>query len=125
MKTPLAVLVVRVFAPVLVVVGVLGFVLPDSLALTSGAAPYNVFHVVFGLVGLGCLASRRLEAARAFCVGFGLIDLYQAAASLAGWWPKALFLWKPADDVLHVVLGLLLVAVGVLGSRAPAPAPQG
>ena len=48
-------LVLRIFAPVLIVVGVLGFVLPESIAMTSGAAPYNVFHIVFGLIGLGCV----------------------------------------------------------------------
>ncbi|MBM4783271.1 MAG: hypothetical protein GQE15_36810 [Archangiaceae bacterium] len=111
-------LVLRIFAPVLIVVGVLGFVLPESMAMTSGAAPYNVFHIIFGLVGLGCVASKQLTFVRAFTIGFGAIDLYQAVASFAGLWPKELFQWKTADDVLHIVIGLLLVGVGVLADRA-------
>ncbi|MBL8940868.1 MAG: hypothetical protein JNM69_40370 [Archangium sp.] len=111
-------LVLRIFAPVLIVVGVLGFVLPESMAMTSGAAPYNVFHIVFGLIGLGCVASKQLSLVRAFTVGFGAIDLYQAVASFAGLWPKELFQWKTADDVLHIAIGLLLVGVGVLADRA-------
>jgi len=117
-KTPLNVLVLRVFAPVLLLVGALGFVLPESLALTSGATPYNVFHLVFGAVGVACLMTKQLVVVRGFVIGFGLIDVYQAIASVAGLWPKALFQWKVADDVLHVVIGLGLVAVGVLADRA-------
>ena len=110
----------KVFGPVLVVVGVLGFVTPPELALTSGALPYNVFHIGFGLLGIGCAWSGRIAASRAFNFSFGLIDLYQAVASLGGLWPRELFVWKAADDVLHVVIGLLLVFVAVRfdGQRA-------
>lgn len=115
--TPLNVRVLRLFAPVLLLVAVLGFVLPPSLALTSGAVPYDVFHLGFGVLGLGLAFTGRLPLARAFNVGFGLIDLYQALASFAGWWPQPLFQWKPADDVLHVLLGAGLVAVGLFADR--------
>lgn len=107
----------RVFAPVLGVVGALGFVLPPSLALTSGAPAYDVFHLCFGALGVALVLSGRLEAVRAFNLGFGLVDLYQAVASFAGWWPRDLFQWKPADDVLHVVIGAGLVAVALLADR--------
>ena len=112
------VLVLRVFAPLLLVVGVLGFVMPESVALTSGAAPYNLFHLVFGAIGVGCVLSKQLNAVRAFNIGFGLVDLYQAIASFADLWPKAAFQWKTADDFLHVVIGLGLVVVGVMTDRA-------
>ena len=118
MKTPLNLQVLRLFAPILLVVGVLGFVLPPSAALTSGAAPYNVFHLIFGLIGLGCVLSGRLDAVRAFNLGFGIIDLYQALASVTELWPRSLFLWTRVDDVLHVVIGALLVAVAVRADRA-------
>ena len=35
--------------------------------------------------------------------------------------PTALFAYKPADDVLHIVLGLLLVGVGLFADRKPSP----
>lgn len=116
MATPLNLVVLRVFAPVLLLAGALGFIVPESVALTSGATPYNLFHLAFGLVGVAC--ARQLRLARVFNVGFGALDLYQALASLAGWWPKAAFEWKRADDVLHVVIGLGLVTVGLLADRA-------
>lgn len=125
MSSPRNVLVLKVFAPILLVVGVLGFVTPPELALTSGAAPYNVFHLVFGVIGVGCAFSGRLAAARAFNFGFGLIDLYQALASALSLWPREHFAWKRADDVLHVVIGVLLVGVAVVLDKPRRDAPLG
>lgn len=122
MAGPRNVQLLKLFAPILVVVGVLGFVTPPDLTLTSGAPAYNVFHLVFGVIGVGCAFSNRLPAARAFNLGFGAIDLYQALASVLSLWPKELFAWKRADDVLHVVIGLLLVLVAVLADRTARPA---
>ena len=122
MKKPLNVLLLTAFAPILIVAGVLGFITPPSMALMSGAAPYNLFHIFFGLVGMGLLVSKRLPLARAFNIGFGAVDLYQAVASFAGLFPTALFAYKRADDVLHIVLGLLLVGVGILADRQTDPA---
>ncbi len=118
MAGPRNVQLLKLFAPILVVVGVLGFVMPADLALTSGAPAYNVFHIVFGLIGIGCAFSNKLPAARAFNLGFGVIDLYQALASFLSLWPQDLFAWKRADDVLHVVIGLLLVLVALLADRS-------
>ena len=53
-------------------------------------------------------------AIRTFNIGFGAIDLYQAAASRLHWWPERLFRWTKVDDVLHIVIGIVLVAVGIL-----------
>ena len=48
-------------------------------------------------------------------LAFGLGDLYRAAAGLLGGFPSRLFRYKPADHVVHVVLGLLLAGVGWVG----------
>lgn len=70
-----------IFAPLLIVVGVAGFLVPSQLSLTSGAPAYNVFHIGFGLLGLSVLWSKREWFVSLFNAGFGLIDLYQALAS--------------------------------------------
>ena len=49
---------------------------------------------------------------RAFLVGFGAIDLYQALASHQHWFPESLFRWTPADDRLHLTVGTALVVLG-------------
>ena len=110
-------LVLIVFAPILIMVGVLGFVLPESVSLTSNAPAYNWFHIAFGALGLLLALARKKSYARAFNLGFGLIDLYQAAAGFLGLFPAAHFRWTRADDVLHVVIGALLVGVALYGGR--------
>jgi hypothetical protein len=101
-----------VFAPLLIAVGILGFVVPEQYSLTSGAAPYNLFHILFGAIGLFIVSLKRELYAALFNILFGAIDLYQALASFIGLTPKQYFLWTPVDDYLHVLIGIALIAVG-------------
>jgi hypothetical protein len=101
------------FAPLLILVGILGFLIPGNKSLTSGAPAYNIFHIVFGLIGLAIVYSGRAELIKGFNIGFGAIDLYQVLASFLGLFPVQHFKWKRADDVLHIVIGAFLVAVGL------------
>ncbi len=104
-----------IFAPVLILAGVAGFLVPAQQSLTSGAPPYNVFHIVFGTIGLTLALSRRESLISVFNFGFGLIDLYQALASFANLPPKQYFLWTRTDDILHILIGLALVIIGGYG----------
>ena len=106
--------VLGVFAPLLLIVGILGFVMPAGRSSTSGAPAYNVFHLAFGALGVALVIWGHPTATRSFVVGFGLIDLYQALSSHQHWFPESLFRWTHTDDVLHVVIGAALVAVGAL-----------
>ena len=106
--------VLAIFAPILILVGVLGFVILADKSLTSCTPAYNIFHILFGVLGLVVLFFCDETGWRAFNIGFGIIDLYQAAASFLGLAPKGLFRWTRTDDVLHVVIGALLVAIGAL-----------
>jgi len=94
---------------------VAGFLTPKALALTSGAPAYNIFHLVFGILGLLLLWLKREWLISLFNAGFGLIDLYQALASYANLPPKQYFLWTGVDDILHVVIGLALFVIGLYG----------
>lgn len=105
--------ILLIFAPLLVLVGILGFVVPERKSLTSGAPAYNLFHIAFGCLGLVLLFSGESRLIRGFNIVFGMIDLYQALASRFGWFPREQFKWKKADDVLHVVIGLGLVGIGL------------
>ena len=90
----------QLFAPLLILSGILGFVLPAHLSLMSGAAPYNVFHLIAGSIGVGLSWKRLVPGAVAFNLIFGGIDLYQAVAGVAGWFPAGLFALRPADHVV-------------------------
>lgn len=107
--------VLLVFAPILILIGILAFVIPEEKALTSGATSYNVFHLIFGAIGLVLLFFRNENSIRFFNVGFGLIDLYQAFAAFTNLFPIRQFQWTRVDDVLHIIVGAALVAVGVYG----------
>lgn len=65
-----------IFAPVLVLTGVLGFILPENLM--SNALSYDIFHLVFMVIGAIFVISRREIFIQGFNLIFGAIDLYQA-----------------------------------------------
>ena len=106
-----------IFAPLLILVGIAGFVIPPEQALTSGAPAYNIFHLVFGVLGLLVVWTRGERSISLFNFGFGLIDLYQAFASYAHLPPQEYFLWTRVDDILHIIIGLALMIIGILGVR--------
>ncbi len=96
-------------------VGIAGFIIPAERSLTSGATPYNLFHIVFGLIGLACVFTRKEFPISLFNAGFGIIDLYQALASYLHLVPEPHFLWTGVDDILHIVIGAALLAIGSYG----------
>ena len=104
-----------VLASLLILTGIAGFVIPEQYSLMSGAAPYNLFRIFFGAVGLMVLMMNSDVLASAFNLGFGLIDLYQVLASVVGLTPIQYFHWTFADDVLHVLIGFALVIIGGRG----------
>ncbi len=61
--------VLLVFAPVLILIGVLGFVIPKEKALTSGAAAYNIFHLIFGALGVLLLILKKEKLICLFNIG--------------------------------------------------------
>jgi hypothetical protein len=106
-----------VVAPLLMLTGIAGFVIPEQYSLMSGAAPYNLFHIIFGAVGLLLTIAAGNLWASLFNFGFGLIDLYQVLASVVGLTPIQYFHWTYVDDVVHVLLGFALAIIGGYGLR--------
>ena len=105
------------FAPLLLAAGVLGFVVPAHLSLMSGAPAYNIFHIVFGMIGTALVVGKSAVGVAAFNLGFGIVDVYQVVAGVTGVFPARQFRYKPADHVLHAVIGLALAVVGGMGLR--------
>lgn len=106
-----------VIAPLLLLAGIAGFVIPESYSLFSGATPYNLFHLIFGAIGLFIVTTKNDLAACLFNLGFGLIDLYQVLASVVGLTPIQYFHWTYFDDVAHVLIGFALTIIGGYGLR--------
>lgn len=114
-KKGLNYLTLMIFAPVLILTGVAGFLLPGDKSLTSGAMPYNIFHIISGSIGFALVLTKRERWIIGFNIVFGLIDLYQALASYTHLFPEQYFRWTKADDYLHIILGLMLVIIGCYG----------
>lgn len=110
-------LTLLIFAPILILVGILGFIFPSEKSLTSGAPAYHIFHLVFGSIGLLLVLLKNEKFIRVFNIGFGLLDIYQALASFAHLFPERYFQWKAADDVLHLIIGAALVLIGFYGRK--------
>ena len=106
-----------VLAPLLLLTGIAGFVIPERYTLMSGAAPYNLFHLIFGAIGLVLLQTKNDLVASGLNFSFGVIDLYQVLASVVGLTPIEYFHWTFVDDVVHVLLGFALVLIGGYGLR--------
>lgn len=104
-----------ILAPLLIITGIAGFVIPERYSLMSGAAPYNMFHLIFGGLGLVLISAKNELVASVFNLGFGLIDLYQVLASVVGLTPIQYFHWTYLDDVVHVIVGFGLVIIGGYG----------
>lgn len=91
----------------------------ELLGIFQVSILHNVVHLLFGVVGLA--AARSFAGARGFLLGGGLVYavlfLYGVATdhhSEANFVPL-----NAADDVLHLVLAVAMVAIGlVLGRRA-------
>src|SRR5258706_4177622 len=107
--------VLLIFAPLLILTGILGFIISAKKSLTSGAPAYNIFHIIFGLAGI-MIATHHYDYIRTFNISFGVIDLYQAGASYLHLFPEKYFRWKRPDDVLHIVIGAALGLIGVFGT---------
>lgn len=60
------------FAPLQNLVVIVGFPIPSQKSFTSGETAYNIFHTVFGLVGLVIVYLNNDSCIRVFLVGFGL-----------------------------------------------------
>lgn len=106
-----------ILAPLLLLTGIAGFVLPERYALMSNAVPYNLFHLVAGAIGLFLISAKSDLVASAFNFGFGLIDLYQVLASVVGLTPIEYIHWTYIDDLVHVLLGFALAIIGGYGLR--------
>src|SRR6185436_10836994 len=59
-------LVLLIFAPILILTGILGFVIPADKGLMSGAPAYNIFHIVAGSIGLLLVLMKDEDFIRAF-----------------------------------------------------------
>ena len=112
----------RVLGVVFVLVGIAGF-FNDHLLSAHLDKYHNVVHIVSGVVALYFGFAGSVSAARAFCLIFGVLYLGLGILGLAvGAGPEKLWAVGPlhfgtADHAIHVLLGVILLAGGLLQKR--------
>ena len=90
----------------------------ELLGLFQVSVLHNIVHLALGIIGL--VAAATWEGSRLYLVGGGAIYL---ALAVYGWVivraSDANFVpMNPADNVLHVVLGVVMIALGVVLGRS-------
>jgi Domain of unknown function (DUF4383) len=127
----LLVTVARLFAIVFLLVGILGFIPgittnapgdfsgsgsdAELLGIFQVSILHNVVHLLIGLVGLAL--ARTWDGARTFLIGAGVLYIVLWIVGLIGgadWVP-----FDTADNWLHFVLGVVMVAAGYVLGREP------
>jgi len=94
------------------------------LGLFQVSVLHNIVHLLFGVAGL--VAARTSSTARGYLIIGGAIylvlfvyGLIVAQDSAANFVPV-----NPADDILHLVLGVGMIGLGIVLSRRVAAAPR-
>jgi Domain of unknown function (DUF4383) len=127
----LLVTVARLFAIVFLLVGILGFIPgittdapgdfsgegsnAELLGIFQVSILHNLVHLLYGIVGLAL--ARTWSGARTFLIGGGVVYIVLWIVGLIGgadWVPV-----NAADNWLHFVLGVVMVAAGYVLGREP------
>jgi Domain of unknown function (DUF4383) len=130
-----------VVGAVFLLVGILGFIpgITSSYGSLSFAGPmsgarllgvfqvsvlHNLVHILFGVAGLAM--ARRVDGARSYLVGGGVVYLVLWIYGLLTSDTSSLNVvpLNTADDWLHLVLGVGMIALGVGLSRPRVESPQ-
>ncbi len=79
---------------------------------------HNIVHLLFGVAGLAM--ARNTRSATTYLIGGGIIYLVLTVYGfIVGQNSSANFVpVNPADDVLHLILGIGMIALGLPGRRA-------
>jgi hypothetical protein len=118
--------VCKLLGLVFVLVGICGFFAPTLLGAHLNPA-HNAVHLVSGAIALYLGFSGSASAARTFCLVFGVVYLL---LGVVGWFmgtgpehmfniPNAtspLLMLGKMDHIIHILLGVIFLAGGALGS---------
>jgi len=120
----------RILGFVFIVVGLAGFVMPNLLGMHLSLT-HNLIHLISGAVALYFGYAASYGAARSFCLVFGVIYLllaiigFVAPATLmniiqARAVPFTTYDMTP-DNVVHLLLGIVFLAGGLVRSTTTTP----
>jgi hypothetical protein len=120
----MAKIVCKILGVVFLLVGILGFVQPHLLGAHLTPA-HNLVHLVSGAIALYLGFAGSFSGAKNFCLIFGLVYLALGFLGLFVFGTGADKMWDVAgilqlgkvDHLIHVVLGVVFLAGGLLGKK--------
>ncbi len=109
--------IVMVLGVVFIIIGVWGLFGTPIAGLFAVNMLHDIVHIVSGVLAI-IFAMRGEDGARGFSKVFGVIYLLVAILGFAApAFMANLLAINGADNILHLVLGVVLLAVGFLGRR--------
>ena len=114
--------VCKILGVVFLLVGVLGFVMPDLLN-THLTPAHNAVHIVSGAIALYFGFAGSLSAAKMFALVFGVVYLGLGILGMAmgtgedRMWMVGPLHFGQADHGIHILLGVIFLAGGLFTKR--------
>jgi len=107
-------LILKFLAPILILIGVLGYIIPNEYNLMSNENFYNLFQINIGLIGMILLFTMNIKLIRGFNIALGAFNIYQVFSSYFGIFPDELFNYTLTDDIVHLDIGIALLFIGII-----------
>lgn len=114
--------VCKILGVVLLLVGVVGFAVPNLLGAHLNLA-HNVVHIVSGAIALYFGFAGTLSAAKSFCLVFGVVYLALGILGFAlgtgeqKMWEVGPLTLGNSDHGIHVLLGVIFLAGGLFTKK--------
>jgi hypothetical protein len=109
-------LILKILSPLLLMLGVAGYLLPKEYSFICRDCYYNLLHINLGMMGFIMLFASNQALIRLYNIFLGFLFFYQATASLLNIFPARLFHYTCIDDIFHTDLGCMLLLVGILAN---------
>jgi hypothetical protein len=97
----------------IMLLGAIGFLVPEYVSVLSTTYAYNLFRVDLGLIGIIMALSGDKRIIRYGNLGMGIIFFYQASASFLELYPIQHFQWTIVDDILNADIGLAMMLISL------------
>ena len=117
--------VLTILGAIFTVVGLVGFAAPEFMGMHLSVA-HNVVHLVSGALALYFGLKGSIEAARTFCIVFGVVYGLLGLAGFVFAGPDGMMTVIPnqlvlgrMDHIIHIVLGTLFLIAGLVRQTAP------
>jgi hypothetical protein len=106
-------LALGLFSVLIMLLGAMGFLMPENISVLSTTYAYNLFRVDLGLIGIIMALSGDKKIISYGNLGMGIILFYQASASFLGLYPIQHFQWTIVDDILNADIGLAMMLISL------------